>query len=59
MNDIIGADTFFTLDTGIEYIKNFERFCVFYNNKLDAQYFNELISDIQLESAAYLIEQLL
>lgn len=57
MNDIIGADTFFTLDTVIEYIKNFERFSVFYNNKLDAQYFDELISDIQLESAAYLIEQ--
>lgn len=57
MNDIIGLDAFFTLDTVVEYIKNFAKFSIFYNNKLDASYFNELINDVQLESAAYLIEQ--
>jgi len=56
-NDIIGADTFFTLDTVLEYVNNFAKYSIFYNSNLDVQYFNELISDIQLESAAYLIEQ--
>jgi len=57
MNDIIGTDAFFTLDTVIEYVKNLGKYSIFYNSALDVQYFQELISDIQLESAAYLIEQ--
>lgn len=57
MNDIIGADTFFTLDTIIEYVKSLAKYSIFYNSNLNSHYFNELISDIQLESAAYLIEQ--
>lgn len=57
MNNIIGDDTFFTLDTVIEYVKNLARFSIFYNSKLDQEYFIELINNIQLESAAYVIEQ--
>jgi len=57
MNDIIGDDEFFSLDTVMEYVKNFARFSVFYRPDLDTNYFNNLIDDIQLESAAHLIEQ--
>lgn len=57
MNDIIGADIFFTLDTVIEYVKYLGKYSTFFNSSLDAQYFQELISETQLESAAYLIDQ--
>lgn len=57
INEIVGEDTFFTLDTVIEYVKNLAKFSIFYNTSLDIRYFNELINDIQLEGAAYLVEQ--
>lgn len=53
----MGEDTFFTLDTVIEYVKNLARFSIFYNANLSAQYFNELINDIQLEGVACLVEE--
>lgn len=56
ISDIVGMDTFYSLDTVIEYVKIIAKYSIFYNPLLDADYFNQLICDIQLESAAALIE---
>ena len=57
VGNIIGHDTFYSLDTVIEYIRNLAKYSIFYKPSLDAEYFNTLISDIQLKSAASIIEQ--
>lgn len=49
--------SFFTLDIVIEYVKCLEKYCSHYSSSLDTQYFQDLISEIQLKSAAHLIEQ--
>lgn len=57
MNNIIGDDTFFSLNTVIEYVNCLAKYSVFYCNQSDPNYFNALISDIQLVSSERIIEQ--
>lgn len=56
MSNIIG-EQFYSLNTVIEYIKCLSKYCVFYNHTLNADYFNELINDVQLKSSERLIKQ--
>lgn len=55
--DSIIDEGFFSLYTIMEYIRCLSKYSVFYNNKLSAEYFEELINDVQLTNAARLIEQ--
>ncbi|MDQ2088046.1 hypothetical protein RBH29_16585 [Herbivorax sp. ANBcel31] len=57
IKDNNGTDNSFTLNTVIEYVGELSKYGIFYNYKLGIRYFKELINDIQLESAANLIEQ--
>ncbi len=58
MNDIIGDDVFFSLDTIIEYIKHLSKYSAIYSfRSVNPNYFNELVNDLQLKSAERIIEQ--
>lgn len=56
-NKILGSEGFYSLNTVIEYVKCLAKYSCFYAPNLPHFYFNELVNDLQLDSAKRIIDK--
>lgn len=56
-NNILGSEDFYSLNTVIEYVKCLAKYSCFYAPSLPYFYFNELVNDLQLDSAKRIIDE--